>query len=423
MTLLKDRFRVNLEDVSRRQATKWKDVVSMRVGNTIYADYQASTPVAPEVQEALCDAFEHSFANPHSFGHILGLKASAALERARGGVASLVNADAEQVIFTSGASEANNLSILGLLEYGKKIGRNRILVSPIEHKCVLEACREAKRRGFEIEYIPVDGKGYIDIASLDEMLGEDVLLVSVMSSNNEIGALQEIEKITQSAKTVGALTHIDHAQGANAVDVDINELGADLISLSAHKIYGPKGIGALVVSHDVLPHLHPLIFGGGQEHLLRSGTVPAPLCIGFAKAVELLGDNKEEVRLQLRELSIKFFDLLSSDVKGVFLNGPSIEQRHPGNLNVRFEGVMATDLLMKVQKKLCLSTGSACTSGIPEPSHVLRAIGIPGEEAEESIRISFGRYSDDQQVHEAVDILTQAVGQCRALHVSISTSQ
>jgi len=387
----------------------------MRNESTIYADYQASTPLAPEVQEVLCSAFEHTFANPHSSEHILGLKASAALEQARLGVASLVRADPDQVIFTSGASEANNLSILGLLEYGIKNNRNRILVSSIEHKCVLGACREAERRGFMLQFIPVDEKGYVNISALEEMLDQHVLVVSVMSSNNEIGTLQETKKITILAKKVGAMMHIDHAQGANAVDIDINDLGADFISLSAHKIYGPKGVGALVASHDGLTHLHPLIFGGGQEHLLRSGTVPTPLCIGFAKAVEILEKNNEAERPQLRELSIKFFDLLSSEVTGIFLNGPNIEQRHPGNLNIRFEGVPATDILMRLQQKLCISTGSACTSGIPEPSHVLRAIGLSGEEADESIRISFGRYSDESQAHEAVGLLAQAVEQSRAL--------
>lgn len=388
----------------------------MRSENTIYADYQASTPVAPEVQQVLCHAFEHTFANPHSSGHILGLKASAALEQARGGVASLVAADPDQVIFTSGASEANNLSILGLLEHGTLNGRNRILVSAIEHKCVLAACREAETRGFEVQLIPVDEKGYVNVAALSDMLDERVLLVSVMSSNNEVGTLQKVEKITGLAKAAGAMMHIDHAQGANAVDIGINEIGADLISLSAHKIYGPKGIGALIASHDAMSVLQPLVFGGGQEYQLRAGTVPTPLCIGFAKAVELLIEKRDETRVHLKGLSELFFRDLLSKVASIHLNGPDIETRHPGNLNIRFEGISAADLLMMVQQSVCLSTGSACTSGIPEPSHVLRAIGLSGAQAEESLRVSFGRYSDKTQSLEISDLLSRAVVKaCRAL--------
>lgn len=371
--------------------------------------------MAPEVQEALCCTFEHTFANPHSSGHILGLKAAAELKQARGIIASLVGADSDQVVFTSGASEANNLSILGLLEYGNKHGRNRILVSSIEHKCVLGACREAEKRGFVVQHIPADNKGYVNTAAIREMLDERVLLVSVMSSNNEIGTLQPIEKVARVTKSAGAMMHIDHAQGANAVDLDINELGADLISLSAHKIYGPKGVGALIASYEVLPRLHPLIFGGGQEHELRSGTVPAPLCIGFAKAVEVLIANKEEVCSRLRELSGQFFSELSSKVTGMHLNGPDLGQRHPGNLNVRFDGVSATDLLMRVQQSVCLSTGSACTSGTPEPSHVLRAIGLSGQQAEESVRVSFGRYTDGSQIDDIVIVLSDALTICRNL--------
>lgn len=387
----------------------------MRFQSTIYADYQASTPIAPEVQGVLCDAFEQIFANPHSSGHILGLQASAMLEQARSDVASLVSGDGEQVVFTSGASEANNLSVLGLLDYGSRSGRNKILVSPIEHKCVLGACREAEKRGFVVELLPVDAEGYLKISSFEKLLDEHTLLVSVMSSNNEIGTLQDLKKIADLSKTVGAMTHIDHAQGVNAVDLDINELAADLITLSAHKIYGPKGVGALIASYEAQSQLQPLIFGGGQERQLRSGTVPAPLCIGFAKAADILKANSEEFRSELRALSEKFFNQLSSEIPGVFLNGPSIDQRHPGNLNVRFEEAKAEDLLIRLQDKICLSTGSACTSGTPEPSYVLRAIGLSGEEAEESIRISFGRYSDEPQVDEAVDLLAEAVSWARTL--------
>ena len=379
----------------------------MRVGNTIYMDYQATTPVDERVVEAMKPYFEESFGNPHSSDHILGWRSHQAVESAQARIAQRIGADSDEIFFTSGATEANNLAVLGLSK-GKEAGRNRILVSAVEHKCVLSAAREAELEyGAQVELIPVDGEGYIDLAALERMLDSDVLLVSVMVVNNEIGTVQDLGSIAELVHRYGALFHSDAAQAMEALDLDVHEAGIDLMSLSAHKVYGPKGIGALYVTHESVERLRPIIQGGGQQLGVRPGTVPTPLCVAFAKAVELCGHHEERERQ--RQLSKWFVERLRQEGISVDVNGPSFDQRHPGNISVSFDGVDAHSFLGSLQPFVCASTGSACTSGVIESSHVLGAIGLSEEKASSTVRFSIGRYSDESQLEEAIQHICSAV--------------
>ena len=357
---------------------------------TIYADYQATTPVDPRVMAAMEPYWRVSFGNPHSSDHVMGWNAAEAVANAAASVAALIGADDSEIVFTSGATEANNLAILGLARR-TPLGRRRILVSAIEHKSVLAAARALEEReGFTVELIPVDHDGFVRLDALDELLSDDVLLVSVMAVNNEIGTVQNISDIAELTRALNTLLHCDAAQAPCGMDVCDLVDSADLLSLSGHKMYGPKGIGALFVRHGLEDCLEPMIYGGEQQGGLRSGTVPVPLCVGMGSAAELLfGETGAEERQRIAQLRDAFIDGLPN----VILNGPNGTTRHPGNVNVRFPGTNAQDLLASMQPMLAASTGSACASGIPEPSHVLRAIGLSTEEADSSVRFSFGRFS------------------------------
>lgn len=350
----------------------------MRIGNTLYFDHQATTPADIRVLEAMIPYFRGDFGNPHSSDHSLGWRAAAAVDGAAAYVADLLGADTDEIIFTSGATEANNLALLGLgrqAAYGK---RNRILVGATEHKCVIETSRQLKEKhGYKVEYIPVDNFGFLDLNWLDDHMTSDVLVTSVMSVNNEIGTIQDFTSISNIARRHGSLLHCDAAQAPLAQDLSSYAHLADLISLSAHKMYGPKGIGALFVSRPVQEAVEPVIYGGGQQNKLRPGTVPTPLAVGMGEAARLFTvDEAAPVRSTLAELRDLFVKSLGALPWQASLNGPSGEKRHPANANIRFDGFAADDILRLLQPRLAASTGSACTSGIPEPSHVLRSIGL-----------------------------------------------
>ena len=378
--------------------------------NTIYADYQATTPVDPRVVEKMTPYWREAFGNPHSSDHIIGWRAAGTVREAAVSVAALIGADADEIIFTSGATEANNLALLGLARRAP-VDRRRILVSAIEHKCVLAAARSlAEREGFRVETIPVDGEGFIDLDALAERLDETVLVASVMAVNNEIGTIQDIPRIAALLAPHGALFHCDAAQAPCAMDVSELAAHADLISLSGHKVYGPQGIGALYIRHDVWERIEPLIYGGGQQDGLRSGTVPMPLCVGMAAAVEIIRTPEgAEERKRLARQRDSFVRLLQNSRFPVAVNGPPSDRRHPGNANLRFDGFSAQDILGSLQPRLAASTGAACTSGIPEPSHVLCALGLNEAEAESSIRFSFGRFTTDEEVEKAVGLVVAAL--------------
>ena len=377
---------------------------------SIYADYQATTPVDARVLEKMAPCWAGSFGNPHSSDHVVGWRASKTVREAAESVAALIGADADEVIFTSGATEANNLALLGLARRAPD-GRNRILISEIEHKCVLGAARAlAENHGIFVETISVDRDGFVDFEALEERVDESVLLVSVMAVNNEVGTIQDIPRIAELLATHGIVFHCDAAQAPCAMDVSDFAAHADLVSLSAHKFYGPQGIGALYIRRDLKDSIEPMIYGGGQQEGLRSGTVPMPLCVGMGVAAEIVasGEAKEE-RKRVAGMRDAFILLLESGEFPITINGPIGQWRHPGNANVCFDGVDAQDILGVLQPRLAASTGAACTSGIPEPSHVLRALGLSDAQSEASIRFSFGRFTTREDIENAARLVNEAL--------------
>ncbi|MYK88840.1 MAG: cysteine desulfurase, partial [Acidobacteria bacterium] len=354
--------------------------------------------------------WSESFGNPHSTDHAIGWRAAKAVQEAAESVAGLIGADPDEIVFTSGATEANNLALFGLARRAAP-GRNRILVSAIEHKCVLAASRAlAAREGFIVETIPVDHEGFIDLAALEARLGEDVLVVSVMAVNNEIGTIQDVPRLAAVLTPFGVPLHCDAAQAPCGMAVGSLANHADLLSLSGHKVYGPQGIGALYVRRPLQRGLEPLVHGGGQQNGLRSGTVPLALCVGLAAAVDLLRGTETMAEMKrIGEQRDRFVRLLSSGDCSILVNGPSGNRRHPANANLGFEGVDAHDLLNVLQPRLAASTGAACTSGVPEASHVLSALGVTRSESDASIRFSFGRYTSDDEIERAASLVLQGV--------------
>ena len=377
---------------------------------TIYADYQATTPVDPRVLEKMAPYWNELFGNPHSSDHVVGWRSAEAVREAASSVGALIGADPDEIVFTSGATEANNLALLGLARRAPP-ERRRILVSAIEHKCVLAAARSLEEReGFTVETIPVDREGFVDLEALAAMVDETVLVASVMAVNNEIGTIQDLPRIATLLREHDVLFHCDAAQAPCAMGVGDLALYADLISLSGHKVYGPLGIGALYVRRDIQERVEPILYGGGQQGGLRSGTVPTPLCVGMATAVEILRSPEgPEERTRVAGQRDSFVRLLRDNIPSPEMNGPTREDRHPGNANLRFNGFDAHDILGSLQPHLAASTGAACTSGIPEQSHVLSALGLNSEEAASSIRFSFGRFTTQAETEEAAYLVKQVV--------------
>ena len=381
----------------------------MKLGNTIYLDHQASTPLDRDVMKEMLPFFGKNFGNPHSIDHFIGWQAARAVEIASEQVARLIGADKDEIIFTSGATEANNLAILGL--GARSSDRRRILVSAIEHKCVLESSRILRDRfGFSLEVLPVDSIGRVDLQVLEGTLDDDVLMVSIMIVNNEIGTIQDIPKLSQVISSSGALFHCDAAQAPCAIDLSNMSQLVDLLSLSAHKMYGPQGIGALFARRELHAQIEPQIYGGGQQRNLRSGTMPVPLCVGMGAAATLLhSTDQEKERIKLRKKRDIFVERISALLQCTVVNGPQSSQKHPGNANIRFAGYSAKDLLAIMQPRIAASTGSACTSGIMEPSYVLQAIGLSENEAASSVRFSLGRETTEDCVEEAVCFIRDCI--------------
>ena len=373
---------------------------------TIYADYQATTPVDPRVALKMAPYWQESFGNPHSSDHIFGWQAAKAVDHSKTAIAGLIGADPDEIVFTSGATEANNLALFGLARRASP-GQRHVLVGATEHKCVLAAARALEtRENFTVQQIPVDEEGFIDLDALADQLDETTLVVSIMAVNNEVGTIQDIPRIAEIVASRGVLLHCDAAQGACALEMSHLADHADLISLSAHKMYGPQGIGALYIRRDIQSKVEPIIYGGGQQNNLRSGTVPVPLCVGMAAAAEILQtDEGATERKRVAGRRDTFVDLLQASAYPVLVNGPTDDRRHPGNANLQFEGFVAHDLLASLQPHLAASTGSACTSGIPEPSHVLSALGLTLSQSDASIRFSFGRFTTDAEIEEAAQLV------------------
>ena len=383
----------------------------MKNGKTIYLDHQATTPVDSRVLAEMIPYFAESFGNPHSSDHCVGWESSRAVEDAATRLALLIGADTDEIVFTSGATEANNLGLLGLGRRAAGGKRRRILVSAIEHKCVLAISDVLRDQlGYKVEYVPVDREGFVEMGNLEEILAEDILAVSIMAVNNEIGTIQDISSISAAIRKVGALFHCDAAQAPCAMNlVDVSEL-VDFLSLSSHKMYGPQGIGALFIRRDLHDRIEPLVYGGGQQRDMRSGTVPVPLCVGMGKAASILvSQEAEQERNVVRDRRNRFVRKLTSLSWPIATNGPEGKARHPGNANLCFSGFNAHDILGTAQPRLAASTGSACTSGISEPSHVLRAIGHSRKDAEASIRFSLGYGTTEMEVDESVSIIDEVL--------------
>ncbi|MVF23127.1 cysteine desulfurase [Methylocaldum sp. BRCS4] len=383
----------------------------MRISRTLYFDHQATTPVDERVLQKMIPFFREKFGNPHASDHRVGWETSRAVAEAAHSIANLIGADADEIVFTSGATEANNLALLGLGRHETAGARRKILVSAVEHKSVLEVARILEQKlGYTVEHLPVDKDGRVSVSDLEDALDDDVLAVSIMAVNNEIGTIQDINGLAEAARKAGALFHCDAAQAPVAMNLESLARDVDFLSLSAHKMYGPAGIGILYIRRDLQDRIEPLIYGGGQQNGLRSGTLPAALCIGMGAAAEILvAQANEKERSILRKRRDTFLEKLLGLPWPVRLNGPRGENRHPGNVNVVFPGLSAHDILNALQPGLAASTGSACTSGIPEPSHVLKAIGLTGDEAEASIRFSLGFGTTDSDVEDAVGLIGQAL--------------
>ena len=382
----------------------------MRIKDTVYLDHQASTPVDERVLAAMLPFYNDSFGNPHSSDHILGWQASQAVEGAADKVASLLDCGSDEIIFTSGATEANNQAILGTVIAAQGSERNRIIVSAIEHKCVLAAARAAHEIfDITVEHAPVDGSGRIEFDWLKEKLDDDVLLVSAIGVNNEIGTIQDIQFISEASHNVGALVHSDCAQAPLAIAMSEITSHVDMLSLSSHKIYGPKGIGALFAERSIQNRISPIIFGGGQQNNFRSGTVPTHLAVGMGQAAAILDGDMSPEHERLRSLRDRLISEFKKAEIDVVLITPADSPTHPANANVRFKNINAQDILQSIQPHVAASTGSACTSGIPESSHVLRGIGLDEQEAAECIRFSVGRYTTEADVERAVNIITESL--------------
>ena len=379
----------------------------------IYLDYHATTPVDPEVMTAMLPYFTEIFGNAASRNHEFGWTAEAAVEKARAQVATLIGASEKEIIFTSGATESNNLALLGAAQMYKDKGRH-IITSPIEHKAILDTCHYLTTQGYELTILPVDKTGRVNPEDLKKAIRPDTIIVSIMFANNEIGTVNPIAEIGAICKQYGVIFHTDAVQGAGKLPIDVQKMGVDLLSLTAHKIYGPKGVGALYVRRKgPRVRLSPIVHGGGHERGMRSGTLNVPSIVGFGKACEIALRVMPEETARLRELRDLLFARLNEELDEIYLNGHATE-RLPNNLNVSFAFVEGESLMMGM-KELAVSSGSACTSSSLEPSYVLKAIGVGEDLAHTSIRFGLGRFTTREEIEFAANKVIATVKKLREL--------
>ncbi|MEM9254555.1 MAG: IscS subfamily cysteine desulfurase [Pseudomonadota bacterium] len=379
----------------------------------IYFDYLATTPVDPRVAESMmhCLSMEGNFGNPASRSHLYGWKAEEAVENARRQVADLIKADPREIVWTSGATESDNLAIKGVAHFYQKKGRH-IITSKIEHKAVLDTCRQLEREGFDVTYLDPDSQGLISPEAVAAALRDETILVSVMHANNEIGTVNDIEGIGEVTRNAGVLFHVDAAQSAGKIDINLERMKVDLVSLSGHKMYGPKGIGVLFVRRKPRVRLEAQMHGGGHERGMRSGTLATHQIVGMGEAARLAREGMADEAVRLKALRQRFWDGIK-DIEEVHINGDE-DQRLPGAINVSIAFVEGESLIMSL-KDLAVSSGSACTSASLEPSYVLRALGLNDELAHSSLRFSFGRFTTEEEVDTAIAQLRDAVDKLREL--------
>jgi len=379
----------------------------------IYLDYAATTPVDPRVAEKMMEYLTPTgkFGNPASRSHSFGWEAEAAVEEARANVAALINADPKDIVWTSGATESNNLAIKGAAHFYQKKGKH-LITCKTEHKAVLDTCRQLEREGFEITYLDPEPNGLIDLNKLSDAIRKDTILVSLMHVNNEIGVISDIAAIGELTRSKGVLFHVDAAQSTGKVAIDVENIQVDLMSMSAHKTYGPKGIGALYVRRKPRVRIEAQMHGGGHERGMRSGTLATHQIVGMGEAFRLAKVEMTEENTRLLKLRNQFWNGLK-DLEEIYLNGDE-EHRISGNLNISFAFVEGESLIMAL-KELAVSSGSACTSSSLEPSYVLRAIGRPDELAHSSIRFSFGRFTTEEEIAYAIPLIRDKIAKLRAL--------
>ncbi len=378
----------------------------------IYLDYQATTPMDPRVLEAMMPYFTYKFGNAHSRSHSYGWEAEEGVEKARAQLAKLIGADEKEVIYTSGATESNNLAIKGVADFYKD-RRSHIVTTVTEHKCVLDTCRHLEQEGFTVTYLPVQQNGLVDLDVLRAAVTDKTVVVSIMAVNNEIGVIQPLAEIGKICREKGAFFHTDAAQAAGKIPLDVEAMNIDLMSISGHKIYGPKGIGALYVRRKPRVRLAAMIHGGGQERGFRSGTLPTPLCVGLGEAAEICMKEMDGEAVRLTKLRDRMLKGLNAKLPEIYVNG-DLDQRIPGNLNISFAHVEGESLMMGI-KNLSVSSGSACTSASLEPSYVLRALGVEEEMAHTSLRIGLGRFTTEHEVDTAVGELVHHVTKLRQM--------
>ena len=379
----------------------------------IYLDYSATTPVDPRVMAKMneCMTLDGIFGNPASRSHMFGWQAEEVVESARKHVADLINADPREIVWTSGATESDNLAIKGAAHFYQTRGKH-IITSNIEHKAVLDTCRQLEREGFEVTYLNPNNRGIIEPAVIADAIRDDTILVSIMHANNEIGTINDIAAIGEITRARNIIFHTDAAQSVGKIPIDMEAMKVDLLSISAHKMYGPKGIGALYVRRKPRVRLEAQMHGGGHERGFRSGTLPTHQIVGFGEAARVAKEEMSEEAARLLKLRQRLWDGVK-DMEQVFLNGDE-NQRLPGNINVSFNFVEGESLIMAL-KDIAVSSGSACTSASLEPSYVLRALGMSDELAHSSLRMTMGRFTTQEEVDYAVNIIRHAVEKLRDL--------
>ncbi|CAM6096133.1 unnamed protein product [Calypogeia fissa] len=381
-------------------------------GRPLYLDMQATSPVDPRVLDAMLPYFIDQYGNPHSRTHVYGWESEDGVEKARAQVSKLIGANEKEIIFTSGATESNNIAVKGVMNFYKE-KKKHVITTQTEHKCVLDSCRQLQQEGFDVTYLPVKQDGLIDLEELKAAIRPDTGLISVMMVNNEIGVIQPISEIGEICRKNKIFFHTDAAQALGKIPINVDEMKIDLMSLSGHKIYGPKGVGAIYMRRRPRVRVMPQMNGGGQERGIRSGTVPTPLVVGFGTACEVAFQEMEHDKKRVEELAQRFLNGISSQVQGLVING-SMEHRYAGNLNISFAYVEGESLLMGL-KEVAVSSGSACTSASLEPSYVLRALGVEEDMAHTSIRFGFGRFTTKEEIDRAIELTVDRVLKLRKM--------
>ncbi|KAI8050377.1 mitochondrial cysteine desulfurase [Syncephalis plumigaleata] len=390
----------------------FKEAAVQPANRPVYLDMQATTPIDPRVLDAMMPFMTQQYGNPHSRTHQYGWESEKAVDAARAEVAALINADPKEIVFTSGATESNNLSIKGVAHFYRE-RKKHIITTQTEHKCVLDSCRSLQEEGYEVTYLPVNEGGLVNLEELEKAIRPDTALVSIMTVNNEIGVIQPIAEIGSICRKHKVFFHTDAAQAFGKVPIDVNAMNIDLLSISGHKIYGPKGVGALYVRRRPRVRLVPLISGGGQERGLRSGTVAAPLAAGLGAACRIAREEMKHDSEHVERLSKRLIEGITSQVKHVVQNGDP-KHFYPGCVNLSFAYVEGESLLMAL-KDIALSSGSACTSASLEPSYVLRALGAEEDMAHSSIRFGIGRFTTEEEVDFVVERVCQHVNRLREM--------